>query len=76
MGLRPWTATDTLWYDYRDPWAEGEPGALERLLALRRPGGWQIPETRGHPGEFIADGTDSDADVTLKQLRGSGITCP
>ena len=72
--MEPWTPGDTLWYDYRDPWAENVPGALERLLSLRIPGGWVAPFNGRQ--EFIKDGTDRDADACLKQLRECGIAVP
>lgn len=68
---KPWTASDTLWYDYRDPFAEGVPGAREALAALRGEGGWNVP----HEGRivFIPDGTNKDADAALEDLNdGSG----
>jgi hypothetical protein len=67
--MRPWTPADTLWYDYRDPWAEGAPGALERLVALRRPGGWLVPAAHDHGETFIPDGSDRDADVAWQELQ-------
>lgn len=66
MTLRSWGAVDELWHYYRDPAAEGEPGALQRLLALREGSGWNVPFN----GEIvrIEDGTDPCADAAKELL--------
>jgi hypothetical protein len=67
--LRPWTAVDELWYEYRDPWAEGAPGAFERWRELRVEGGWNVPFRDGVT--FIADGIDSCADTARDELAAA-----
>jgi hypothetical protein len=66
MILRSWDAVDELWHSYRDPVAEGEPGALQRLLAIRDGSGWNVPLN----GKIVRveDGTDAMADAVKSLL--------
>jgi hypothetical protein len=64
--MRPWNAVDELWYEYRDPVAEGVPGARELLRSLRSGDGWNVPFRGGVVR--IADGSDSCADEARGML--------
>jgi hypothetical protein len=64
--LKPWDAVDELWYGFRDPVAEGAPGAHAKLVALRSGNGWNIP----FHGKIvrIEDGESSCADAAKEML--------